>query len=84
VVGDGGSDDGTPPNRVVAAEPIAIEIEEQAPAHAPQWLMPVAAGLAAVGGVTAGAVAAQRLLGRLSGRVKLRLPRRRPVGFGAA
>ncbi len=84
VVSDGGSDGGTPTKHVVAAEPIANEVDQQEPASSPEWLMPVAAGLAAVGGVTAGAVAAQRLLGRLSGRVKLRLPRRRPVGFGAA
>ena len=84
VAGDGGPGGGTPPNQLVAAEPIANGSPQQAPVATPEWLMPVAAGLAAVGGVTAGAVALQRVRGRLSGRVKLRLPRRHPVGVGAA
>ena len=81
----GGSDGGTPLNpESDGLSAVAVANTSTEPAPAPEWLLPVAAGLAAVGALAGAGVAAQRLRGRLRKRTSLRLPRTRTAGFGAA
>ena len=81
-ISEGGPSDGGTPliHDDGALKAVVANNSSAESASQPQWIVPVAAGLATV----AGLVGAGALAQRIRARANVRLPRRRPVGFGAA